>query len=144
MAAKDKGREVPPWIPGSMFPLDSKFIDLDGHLIHYIDEGTGPTRLFVHGNPTCSFLYRDIVRQLKTQFRCVAVDYPGFDLSHAAADYDFLPASHAQVLDGFVAALGLMDFTIMVQDWGGPIGLWVAGKRADQVRGLVMGNIWLQ
>ncbi|MBK8012158.1 MAG: alpha/beta fold hydrolase [Deltaproteobacteria bacterium] len=135
-------RGAPSWVPRSLYPFESRFIDLDGHSIHYIDEGAGPTILFVHGNPTWSFLYRDIVRQLKPQFRCIAVDHPGFGLSRAAEDYDFLPASHARVLDGFVAALGLTDFTIMVQDWGGPIGLWVAAKRADQVGGLVIGNTW--
>ncbi len=142
MTTTSATREVPSWVPRSMFPFASRFVDLDGHSLHYIDEGVGPTILFIHGNPTWSFLYRDIVAQLKGEFRCVAVDHPGFGLSRAADGYDFLPASHARVLDRFVGALGLSDFSIMVQDWGGPIGLWVAARRASQVRGLVIGNTW--
>ncbi len=133
---------APAWVPADLFPYQSRFIDIDGHRVHYIDEGSGPTLLFVHGNPTWSFLYRDIVRQLCHRFRCVAVDHPGFGLSAAADGYDYLPASHCRVLEAFVEALDLTDFTVMVQDWGGPIGLGVAGRLPDRVRALVIGNTW--
>lgn len=138
----DNQPAVPAWVPTDLYPFQSRFIEIDNHRVHYIDEGSGPTLLFVHGNPTWSFLYRDIVRRLRGRFRCIAVDHPGFGLSTAAAGYDYLPASHAHVLEALVESLELTDFTVMVQDWGGPIGLWVAGRHAPQVRGLVIGNTW--
>jgi haloalkane dehalogenase len=135
-------QDIPPWFPRDLFPFTSRFIDIGGHRLHFIDEGEGVPLLLLHGNPTWSFLYRAIVAGLRSQIRCIAVDLPGFGLSRAADGYDFLPASHARVVDAFVEKLGLGDFAVMVQDWGGPIGLWTAARRADRVRGLVIGNTW--
>jgi len=132
----------PSWVPVGQFPFESRVIHVDGHAVHYIDEGCGPVLLLMHGNPTWSFLYREIIRRLKDRFRCIAMDYPGFGLSRAAEGYDFLPASHARVADAFIESLGIDRFSVMVQDWGGPIGLWVAGRRASQVENLIIGNTW--
>ena len=132
----------PSWLPANLFPFESRFILIDGHSVHYIDEGSGPVLLLLHGNPTWSFLYRDIIRELRNTFRCIAMDYPGFGLSQAAEGYDFLPASHARVVDAFAESLGINRFSMMVQDWGGPIGLWVASRRASQVERLIIGNTW--
>jgi haloalkane dehalogenase len=134
--------DLPAATRAAHFPFESRFLEVDGHRVHYIDEGVGPTLLLVHGNPTWSFLYRHLVLRLRDRFRCVAVDHPGFGLSTPAPGYDFLPASHAAVLEGFVQAMDLRDFTPMVQDWGGPTGLWVAGRQAERIRGLIIGNTW--
>jgi len=142
MSEERKRGARPAWVSQTLFPYESRFVDIHGHSIHYIDEGSGPVLILLHGNPTWSFLYRDIIRELKSSFRCIAMDYPGFGLSEAAEDYDFLPASHARVVDAFVEALEVERFSLMVQDWGGPIGLWVAGRRAAQVERLVIGNTW--
>jgi haloalkane dehalogenase len=142
METQNSPQVVPSWLPRELFPFESKFIDIDGHSLHYVDEGVGPTLLLLHGNPTWSFLYRDIITRLRHKFRCVALDYPGFGLSHAAIGYDFLPSSHAHLVDSFVHALNLTQFSIMVQDWGGPIGLWVAARHASQVSALIIGNTW--
>jgi haloalkane dehalogenase len=142
MTTQASASVAPSWLPRELFPYESRFVEIEGHRLHYVDEGSGPTLLLFHGNPTWSFLYRDIIARLRPRFRCVAVDYPGFGLSRAADNYDFLPASHARVVDGFVRAIGLAEFAVMVQDWGGPIGLWVAAQHAAQVRGLVIGNTW--
>jgi len=142
MTPSHEPRAVPSWLPRELFPFESRFVEVDGNSLHYVDEGSGPTLLLLHGNPTWSFLYRDIIARLKPRFRCVAVDYPGFGLSRPAVGYDFLPASHARTIEAFVGALDLTELTVMVQDWGGPIGLWVAGRHAARVRGLVIGNTW--
>jgi haloalkane dehalogenase len=134
--------ERPAWLPASLFPFESHFQDVDGCCVHYIDEGDGPTLLLLHGNPTYSLLYRKIVAQLRGRFRCVALDYPGFGLSTAAAGYDYRPESHSRVVEHFAAALDLHELTIMVQDWGGPIGLGLAGRRPELVRALIIGNTW--
>jgi haloalkane dehalogenase len=132
----------PAWLPKSLFPFESHFVDVAGCSVHYLDEGTGPTLLLLHGNPTYSFLYREIVRRLSPRFRCIALDYPGFGRSVAPAGYDFRPATHSRVVEEFVRALGLSDLTVMVQDWGGPIGLGLAGRRPELFRALVIGNTW--
>jgi len=143
----DSARETdvpprPPWLSRFLYPFESRFIDLEGCRVHYVDEGHGPVVLMLHGNPTWSFLYRNIIRGLSARFRCIALDYPGFGLSTAARGYDFRPASHAAVVEQFVRALGLERVTLMVQDWGGPIGLGVAGRDPARFRALVIGNTW--
>lgn len=82
-------------------------MEVDGNMIHYIDEGQGPTLLMLHGNPTWSFLYRHIVRQLAAHFRCIALDYPSFGLSTAKADCGFTPREHSAIVEQFVHQLGL-------------------------------------
>jgi len=73
-------------------------------------------------------------------FRSIALDYPGFGLSVAGPGYSYLPADHAAVTGAFVERLGLSEVTLVVQDWGGPIGLHVAEQRPEVFRGLVIGN----
>lgn len=133
---------APAWLDRSLFPFTSRALDVGGNTVHYIDEGQGPPLLLLHGNPTWSFLYRHLVRQLAPHFRCVALDYPGFGLSVAQPGYNFTPREHSAVVEQLVDRLGLRDLTIMVQDWGGPIGLGLAGRRPELVRALVIGNTW--
>jgi haloalkane dehalogenase len=110
--------------------------------VHYVDEGRGPTLLLLHGNPTWSFLYRHIIMRLAPLFRCVAVDYPGFGLSTAGSGYGFTPREHSLVLERLVLALDLRGVGVMVQDWGGPIGLGFAGRCPERVHSLIICNTW--
>src|SRR5258708_6643336 len=130
----------PHWVPDDLFPFESRFVTVCGAEVHYIDEGTGPVLLLLHGNPTWSFLYRHLVLRLRTQFRCVAPDFPGFGLSTPLRAFDFRPASHAAILDAFVERLQLTNSIVMVQDWGGPIGLSVIASNPDRFSGIVIGN----
>jgi len=132
----------PEWLDTELYPFRSNFIDLEGARVHYLDEGSGPTLLLLHGNPTWSFLYRDIVRDLGGDFRCIAPDYPGFGFSQAPAGYGFTPAEHAAVIRDLVEALDLQAITVVMQDWGGPIGLWTAARAPERYAGLVIGNTW--
>ena len=134
---------IPPFTPDHrLFPFQSKWFESDVGPVHYIDEGVGDPILFLHGNPTWSFLYRGIVIRLKKRYRCVAVDYPGFGLSAHPEDYGYTPREHAAVVRGLVRHLGLEKLTIMGQDWGGPIGMRVAVDELPRMRALVMGNTW--
>ncbi len=134
---------IPPFTPDRrLFPFESRWLESRVGRIHYIDEGVGPPILFLHGNPTWSFLYRGIVIRLKKKYRCVAIDYPGFGLSERPEDYDYTPAEHARVVRELVRALDLSGLTIMGQDWGGPIGMRVALDELPRLRALVMGNTW--
>lgn len=123
-----------------LFPVEHKFLEIDGARLHYVDEGEGETILLLHGNPTWSFLYRKIICNLRSNFRCVALDYPGYGLSSAPAGYGFKPREHSVILEKFVDTLGLKDLTMMVQDWGGPIGLGMAGRRPELVQRLIIAN----
>jgi haloalkane dehalogenase len=129
----------PAWIPETLFPFESRTVQIGGAELHYVDQGTGSPLLLLHGNPTWSFLYRGIIAGLRDRFRCIAVDYPGFGLSRPVADYGFTPAEHAQVVEQFVLELDLTRITMMVQDWGGPIGFRVATRHP---RRFVIGNTW--
>jgi len=134
---------VPPFIPDPrLFPFTSKWFDSRVGKVHYIDEGIGDPILFLHGNPTWSFLYRGIVIRLKKKFRCIAVDYPGFGLSERPSVYDYTPAEHAGIVRDLVQHLDLQNLTVMGQDWGGPIGMRLALDELPRVRALVMGNTW--
>ncbi|NUR00713.1 MAG: alpha/beta fold hydrolase [Streptomyces sp.] len=136
----DTGRPV--WVDDELFPFESRFISIDGHTVHYVDEGAGPTMLLLHGNPTWSFVYRDVIRALRDEFRCVALDYPGFGLSSACPGYGYLPEEQAAVIVAFLDRLDLSGVTLVVHDWGGPIGLYAAEQRPDKFERLVLANTW--
>lgn len=136
------GTDRPSWVPQDVYPFQSRYLEVEGSRVHYVDEGGGPTLLFLHGNPTWSFLYRNIILELRDTFRCVALDYPGFGLSSAREGYDFTPAAHARAVRGLVERLDLRDVTLMGQDWGGPIGLDVATRAPDRFSGFIFGNTW--
>jgi haloalkane dehalogenase len=142
MLSEMNTRTRPKWLTRALYPFEDRWMEIDGHKVHYVDEGQGPVLLMLHGNPTWSFLYRNIIRRLRDDFRCVAVDYPGFGLSTARAGYGFTPREHSAVVEKLFLALDLRDVTMVVQDWGGPIGLGLAGRQSDRIRALVIGNTW--
>jgi haloalkane dehalogenase len=132
----------PSWLAERLYPFESRYADVSGARVHYVDEGSGPPLLLLHGNPTWSFLYRDVIVGLRDRFRCVAPDYPGFGLSRAPAGYGYTPAEHADVIEQLVLQLDLEGATMMVQDWGGPIGFWTATRHPERFAGFVIGNTW--
>ena len=132
----------PSWFDEQVFPVESHWLEVDGHTLHYVDEGSGPPLLMLHGNPTWSFLYRRLIAVLADRFRCVAVDYPGFGLSRAAPGYGHTAQEHSAVLRSFVELLDLTDVTPIVQDWGGPIGVGAMVADPERYAGLIVGNTW--
>ncbi len=122
------------------YPFESRYARVCGHQMHYVDEGSGETLLFLHGNPTWSYLYRDVIAGLSTGYRCVAPDHLGFGLSDKPADADYSMRAHAMRLEAFVQTLGLRDVTLVVQDWGGVIGLSWAVRHKALVKRLVVLN----
>ncbi|MHB8691172.1 MAG: alpha/beta fold hydrolase [Solirubrobacteraceae bacterium] len=138
----ESGSPRPAWIPEDLYPFESRYADLDRATVHYVDEGSGPPLLLLHGNPTWSFLYRDIILGLRDSFRCIAPDHPGFGLSRAKPGYGYTPAEHAAVLEQLLQTLDLNDVTMMVQDWGGPIGFAAATRHPERFSRFVIGNTW--
>jgi haloalkane dehalogenase len=129
-------------IDWTLFPFESRWFDGAGPRIHYVDEGKGRAVVMFHGNPTWSFLYRKVIKELRSQFRCIAMDYPGFGLSERPSGYGYTSAEHAQVIGKLVDHLELDGFIVVGQDWGGPIGMTVALERASRVAGMVFANTW--
>lgn len=113
-----------------------------GGTLHYVDEGDGVPVLFLHGNPTWSFLYRDVIRRLEGQCRCIAPDYPGFGLSSPPDGYRFTPEEHARWIRALVTELALDRFIVVAHDWGGPIGLATATEWPERTAGVVLTNSW--
>jgi haloalkane dehalogenase len=140
--SKDEHVTRPAWVPQELYPFESHYAHIDGAAVHYVDEGSGPPMLLLHGNPTWSFLYRDVIKGLRDRYRCIALDYPGFGLSRAAPGYGYTPAEHAAVVEQLVSHLDLTDVTLMVQDWGGPIGFAVATRNPERFSAFVIGNTW--
>lgn len=134
--------ERPAWFDADEFPFESRWLDLDGHTLHYLDEGSGPVLLLAHGNPTWSFLYRRMIPLLSDRFRCIAPDLPGFGLSTAGPGFGFTAAEQSAVMSDFVAALDLSGITPVVQDWGGPVALGAAVRDPERYDRLVIGNTW--
>jgi haloalkane dehalogenase len=132
----------PPWVPGDLYPFEDRWAEIDGHLVHYLDEGTGKPLLLLNGNPSWSFGWRDVITRLRGSFRCIAPDYPGFGLSREAPGYDFRPGSHSAVVEALLDRLGVSDIVVAGYAWGGPIGLGLAGRRPELIGGLVIGNTW--
>lgn len=125
-----------------LYPFASRWFDSSAGRVHYLDEGSGPPILLCHGNPTWSFLYRDIITGLRDRFRCIVPDYPGFGLSERPSGYRYTVEEHANVVGELVDFLELDGYLSMGQDWGGPISMAVDVARADRVRGIVLGNTW--
>jgi haloalkane dehalogenase len=124
------------------YPFEDHWFPLrDGH-VHFVDEGTGPVVLLLHGNPTWSYLYRQVIKDLRGECRLIAPDYPGFGMSKAPSNYRFTPQEHAGVIADLVQDLGVRELVLVVQDWGGPIGMSYAVGHRDQPRGLVVMNTW--
>lgn len=125
-----------------LYPFASHWFDGTRGRMHYVDEGTGVPIVFCHGNPTWSFLYRDIIVALRDHFRCIAVDYLGFGLSERPSGFGYTVEEHAATVGDLVDHLGLDGYLTMGQDWGGPISMAVDVARAERVRGVVLGNTW--
>lgn len=137
------GPSLPFDVPADLYPFQHKFYSINGIRIHYVDEGNGETILFLHGNPTWSFLYRDIIRGLRSnRYRCVGLDYPGFGMSGKPDNFEYTPAEQARVVESFISTLRYKDITLFVQDWGGPIGLWVATRHPEWFKRIIIGNTW--
>ena len=127
----------------AVYPFQSRWIPLTAGRMHYVDEGRGEPILFVHGTPTWSFEYRHLVRALSAEARCVAPDHLGFGLSERPAGFAYTPEAHAAVLDEFVRTRDLRDVTLVVHDFGGPIGLPLVLAHPERIRRLVIINSWM-
>ncbi len=124
------------------YPFEPKRLKLScGFEMSYVDEGEGFPVLMVHGNPTWSFYYRNVIKKLRGKFRCIAVDHIGCGLSDKpGSKYSYKIKQRIQDLGELIDHLGLERFDIVVHDWGGVIGLGAALKRFDKLRRVTILN----
>jgi len=123
-----------------LYPFESHFLDLEGVRYHYVDEGRGEPVVMVHGNPTWSFYYRRLIMDLRQSYRVIAPDHVGCGLSDKPQRYDYTLARHIANLETLLERLGLKKITLVVHDWGGPIGMGYAVRHPDRVARLVIFN----
>ncbi len=117
------------------FPFESKYLEVKGSRMHYIDEGGGTPFLFLHGNPTSSYLWRNIIPHLKPHGRVIAVDLIGMGKSDKPdIDYRFL--THAAYIDEFIEKLELENIVLVIHDWGSALGFHYAFRHQANVKGL--------
>lgn len=119
------------------FPFESKYAEVHGSKMHYIDVGEGKDVLFLHGNPTSSYLWRNVIPHVQPLARCVAPDLIGMGKSDQP-DIEYSYFDHYRYLEGLIEKLGLKDILLVMHDWGGGLGLHYAHTHPDNVRGLVL------
>lgn len=124
------------------YPFASRILDLDGVRYHYVDEGPRDAEpiLFVHGNPTWSFYWRNAIARFSKSYRCIAVDHVGCGLSDKPADYPYRLAQHVLNLEKLALELDLQRITLALHDWGGPIGLGFAARSPERIARLILLN----
>lgn len=130
------------WIDPVLYPYVARAFPTPAGTMRYVDEGEGPPVVMVHGNPAWSFTYRKLIDALRPTHRCIAPDHIGFGQSDKPPDWSYLPADHAANLMRLLDALDLEAVTLVVQDWGGPIGLAYAVERPERIDRLVILNTW--
>ena len=130
-------------ISRELYPFDGTWIERDSARMHVLDEGDGPTVVMVHGNPTWSFYYRNLVQALSDRMRCIVPDHIGCGLSDkpALADYDYSLKSRVDDLQAVIDELAPTGaISLVLHDWGGMIGTAWAARNPGRVQRLVLLN----
>jgi haloalkane dehalogenase len=127
----------------ALYPFTGRRMDLGGYAMHYLDEGKGETVLMVHGNPTWSFYFRDVVKALSPNYRCIVPDHVGMGLSDRPTDaqYNYTLKSRVDDLDKLMERIAPTGpVTLIVHDWGGMIGLSWAVRHPERIKAIIAHN----
>ncbi len=119
----------------SDMPYPSQFLEVHGSRMHYVEAGAGDPVLFLHGNPTSSYLWRNVMPHLASVARCIAVDLIGMGRSDKP-DLEYRLVDHVRYVDGFIEALGLERVTLVIHDWGSALGFHYARRHETNVKGI--------
>lgn len=130
------GHKLPPLEVSSEFPYSHKYVDIHGSKMAYVDEGHGDPILFLHGQPTSSYLWRNIMPHLEGQGRIIAPDNIGFGKSDQP-DLEYTFGDHYHYFEAFIEKLDLKDITLVVHDWGSGLGLHYAAQNPENVKAIV-------
>lgn len=125
------------------YPFTGKYLNLGGLAYHYLDEGSGPAVVMIHGNPSWSFYYRNLVSALSSRYRCIVPDHIGCGLSEKPGDdrYEYTLSRRVDDLERLLDHLCIREnITLVVHDWGGMIGMAYAVRHHSAIRRLVIMN----
>ena len=127
------------------YPFASRSIELLGHRIHYIEHGGGPPVLFLHGNPTSSYVWRNVLPHVATQTgrRGIALDLLGFGQSDKPNGLRYSLDLHASIVRHFIDALNLQDIVLVADDWGGPLGMHDVVARPERYQAAILMETFL-
>lgn len=131
-------KQQPAW--RALYPFASHELRFQGLRYHYLDEGTGPIILAVHGNPTWSFYYRQLVADFRDRYRVIVPDHIGCGLSDKPRNYPYRLAQHIENLRRLIVELDLHNVTLVAHDWGGPIGLGALLAERERFSRIVLMN----
>lgn len=131
------------WLDREAYPFSPHYFDSGDGRMHYIDEGEGKPIVFVHGTSSWSFLYRELIKALSLNYRCIAPDHLGLGLSDKPETAVYHPKDQARRLRAFIEHLGIDRMTLVVHDFGGPIGLAYALDQPQRVSSIVLFNTWM-
>lgn len=123
-----------------VYPFDSRWFRSADGIMHYIDEGSGPVLLMVHGNPTWSFAWRHLIRKLSDHYRVIAIDHLGCGFSEKPSAGPYSLDGHIRRLQQLVETLNLNDISLFAHDWGGAIGMGCAGRLPERFGRFVLMN----
>jgi len=126
-----------------LYPFDSNFLNINGHDLHYIDKGKGKPVIMVHGNPTWSFYYRNLIATLSKDFHCIAPDHIGCGFSDkpSTKTYNYTLKSRVKDLDTLISHLNINEkINLILHDWGGMIGLAWAVDNPDKIDKIIITN----
>lgn len=124
------------------FPFSPRFSDVAGFRMHYVDEGPsdGEVVLCLHGEPTWGYLFRDLINALAGDYRVIAPDHMGFGKSETPKNRTYWLQDHIDNLEKLVLALDLNDITLVMHDFGGPVGMGLAARHPGRIRRIVSTN----
>jgi len=122
------------------YPFESHYLEVGEHRLHYVDEGEGEVLLFVHGNPTWSFAYRNAIKDLSQNYRCIALDNLGCGFSDKPQDYPYHLQQHVDNLVQLIEKLDLQKITLIAHDWGGAIAMGAAVRLPERMSRFVLSN----
>ena len=128
---------------GGTFPFAPHYFTVNGFDMHYVDEGSGEAVVMVHGDPTWGYLYRNFIPSLSEQYRCVVPDLMGMGKSDVPQDrLLYRLEQHCANLEALLLHLNVWNITLVLHDWGGPVGLGFATLHPERIKRLVLMNTW--
>jgi haloalkane dehalogenase len=139
----DRVRDIRDATFAGTYPFAPHYHQIDGVQLHYVDEGHGEPVLFVHGDPTWGYLYRRFITPVAAHHRCIVPDHMGMGKSSVPqTPYPYRLHHHIANLESLVLSLDLRHITLVLHDWGGPVGLGVAVRHVERIKRLVLMNTW--
>lgn len=130
-------------VSSTLFPFKSHYLTIGGHRYHYIEEGKGEPVVMLHGNPSWSFYYRELIQKLSPHYRCLAPDHIGMGYSDKPGDetYSYTLPQRVKDLEEFLQAKGInQNITLILHDWGGAIGMSYARRHPETIKKIVILN----